>query len=46
MEEPLKLELINFIDAVREDREPLVNGVEGLNVLKTATEIIRNSGEN
>ncbi len=39
-EEPLKLELENFIDAVKNDKEPLVNGVEGLNALRIATEIM------
>lgn len=39
-QEPLKLELENFIDSIKNDKEPLVNGVEGLNVLRIATDII------
>jgi UDP-N-acetylglucosamine 3-dehydrogenase len=40
-QEPLKLELEDFIDSVKNDREPLVNGVEGLNVLRIATDIMK-----
>lgn len=40
-EEPLKLELENFIQAVKNDRQPLVPGEDGLLVLRIATEIIK-----
>ena len=36
--EPLKLELEHFLECIRLDREPLVNGPEGLKVLKIALE--------
>jgi UDP-N-acetylglucosamine 3-dehydrogenase len=40
-EEPLKLELENFIGSVKSGREPLVTGEDGLSVLRTASDIIR-----
>ncbi|MBN2331246.1 MAG: Gfo/Idh/MocA family oxidoreductase [Candidatus Aenigmarchaeota archaeon] len=40
-QEPLKLELEDFIDSVKNDREPLVSGAEGLNVLRIATDIMK-----
>jgi UDP-N-acetylglucosamine 3-dehydrogenase len=40
-EEPLKLELLDFVQAVKKDRSPLVTGEEGLDVLRVATEIIK-----
>jgi UDP-N-acetylglucosamine 3-dehydrogenase len=39
-QEPLKLELEDFIGAVRSGREPLVTGEDGVRVLRTAVEII------
>jgi len=35
-EEPLKLELMHFIDCVQNDREPLVSGKEGKHALEVA----------
>lgn len=35
-EEPLKLELLHFIDCVQNDREPLVSGEEGKHALEVA----------
>jgi len=40
-QEPLKLELMDFIAAVREKKDPLVTGEDGLKVLKIATEVMR-----
>ncbi len=40
-EEPLKLELENFVNAVKKGEEPLVTGEDGLNVLRIATEIMK-----
>lgn len=42
-EEPLKLELKDFIDAIKNDRNPMVSGDDGLKVLKTASDIIKTS---
>lgn len=39
-EEPLKKELEHFLDCIREDRQPLVSGIEGRAALKVALEII------
>ncbi len=39
-EEPLKLELADFLDCVRENRKPLVSGEDGLRALKLAQDII------
>ena len=39
--EPLKLELQDFLDAILKNREPLVNGEEGLKNLRVALEIER-----
>lgn len=38
-EEPLKAELESFIDCVRENKEPIVGGIEGRNALKVALDI-------
>lgn len=38
-EEPLKRELSHFIECVREDKKPLVSGLEGRDALKTALAI-------
>ena len=38
-EEPLKKELEHFIDCIREDRKPLVSGIEAKDALKVALEI-------
>ncbi|MCB9758072.1 MAG: Gfo/Idh/MocA family oxidoreductase [Candidatus Omnitrophica bacterium] len=38
-EEPLKEELKSFIECVRDDKPPLVSGVEGRNAVKLALEI-------
>ena len=40
-EEPLKLELADFVQAVKQDRQPLVTGEDGLEVLRIATDIIK-----
>lgn len=40
-EEPLKKELEHFIDCVRDNKRPIVSGVEGREALKVALEIIR-----
>jgi UDP-N-acetylglucosamine 3-dehydrogenase len=40
-EEPLKLELINFLEAIEKDQEPLVNGEAGLKALKIALEAVK-----
>lgn len=40
-EEPLKLELMDFIKCIQEKRKPLVSGLEGSQALKVAMEIIR-----
>ena len=38
-EEPLKRELSHFIECVREDKKPIVSGIEGRDALKTALAI-------
>lgn len=43
-EEPLKNELKNFLEAVENKREPLVNGREGLKTLEVALKIIECCG--
>jgi predicted dehydrogenase len=40
-EEPLKVELASFIDAVRSRTRPVVSGEEGLNALRVATGILQ-----
>jgi len=35
----------DFADAIREDREPLVNGVEGLRALKVVRAVYDSAGE-
>jgi predicted dehydrogenase len=40
-EEPLRAELISFIDAIREGRRPLVSGVDGRRALEVAQWIVR-----
>jgi len=35
-EEPLKLELLHFVDCVQHDREPMVSGEEGKHALEVA----------
>ena len=40
-QEPLKLELLNFVGAVREGKDPLVTGEDGLKVLRIATDVMR-----
>lgn len=40
-DEPLKKELEHFLDCVREDKQPVVSGVEGKEALKAALEITR-----
>jgi len=44
-EEPLKLELENFIEAVKKDGQPLVSGEDGLSVLRIAIDIIKSCGD-
>ncbi|UCD02642.1 MAG: Gfo/Idh/MocA family oxidoreductase [Candidatus Aenigmatarchaeota archaeon] len=39
-QEPLKLELQNFVDAVKSDKPPLVTGEDGLRVLKIAASVM------
>ncbi len=43
-EEPLRIELCNFIEAVKEKVEPLVSGDDGLEVLKIAERIMKSMG--
>jgi UDP-N-acetylglucosamine 3-dehydrogenase len=43
-EEPLKLELSDFIDSVRKDRKPLVTGEDGLRALRIATDVMEAMG--
>ncbi len=38
-EEPLKCELMDFVQAVRDKRQPLVSGEDGLRALKLAKAI-------
>ena len=40
--EPLKVELEHFLECVKEDKEPMVNGYEGLKVLEIAIKAERN----
>jgi predicted dehydrogenase len=40
-EEPLKVELSSFIDVIRKRSRPVVSGMEGLNALKVATDILQ-----
>lgn len=40
-EEPLRAELISFIEAIREGRRPLVSGVDGKQALEVAQWIVR-----
>ncbi|HEY4711623.1 MAG TPA: UDP-N-acetylglucosamine 3-dehydrogenase [Dehalococcoidia bacterium] len=42
-EEPLKLELMHFIDCVQNDREPLVSGEEGKHALEVALAAIESA---
>jgi len=44
-EEPLRLELCNFIEAVKGNGELLVNGNDGLEVLKIAERIMKSMGK-
>jgi UDP-N-acetylglucosamine 3-dehydrogenase len=39
-EEPLKLELLNVIEAVEQDKEPLINGEASLRVLEIAMNVL------
>jgi len=39
-DEPLKLEILDFIEAVSNHREPLVSGTDGLNALKIALDVV------
>ena len=39
--EPLKVELQDFIDAVKKGRHPLVSGEEGLKALRIATDVMK-----
>lgn len=43
VQEPLMLELKGFADAVAEERQPLVTGADGLNVLKVAEAVLASS---
>ena len=43
VQEPLMLELKGFVDAVREKRQPLVTGWDGLNVLRVADAALASS---
>jgi len=36
-EEPLKLELLHFLDCIKQDKEPLVSGYDAVKVLEIAT---------
>ncbi len=42
--EPLRLELQNFIDAVKKGKDPLVSGNDGLEVLKITESIMKSIG--
>jgi UDP-N-acetylglucosamine 3-dehydrogenase len=43
-EEPLKLELADFIESVRKDRPPLVSGEDGLQALGIAMDVMKSMG--
>ncbi|MDG6914200.1 MAG: Gfo/Idh/MocA family oxidoreductase [Nitrososphaerota archaeon] len=43
VQEPLTLELKEFISAIEEEREPLVTGRDGLNVLRVANAVLASS---
>jgi predicted dehydrogenase len=45
-EEPLKKELLAFIDCVRHNKKPIVSGVEGRNALKVALDITQQIWKN
>ena len=45
-DEPLKLEIVSFLDCVRASREPLVPGEQGRQALRVASEITRLCREN
>ena len=47
-EEPLKLELVHFLDCIKRDKEPLVNGYDAVKVLEIAikAEQVSRTGEN
>jgi len=46
-EEPLKLELVHFLDCIKRDKEPLVSGYDAVKVLEIATkaEQVSRTGE-
>jgi UDP-N-acetylglucosamine 3-dehydrogenase len=43
-QEPLKLELADFIDSVKNDRKPLVSGEDGLKAIKIAMDVMKAIG--
>jgi predicted dehydrogenase len=43
-EEPLKLELADFLDAVRDRRKPLVSGEDGFRALRLACDVVEAMG--
>jgi len=43
-EEPLRIELKNFIDSVKEDKEPLVSGKDGLEALRIVRDVMHSIG--
>jgi UDP-N-acetylglucosamine 3-dehydrogenase len=43
-EEPLKLELLHFIDCVQHDRKPLVSGEDGRHALEVAIAAVKSAG--
>lgn len=45
-EEPLKKELLSFVDCVRSSKKPIVSGVEGRNALKVALDITQKIWKN
>lgn len=44
-QEPLRLELENFVNAVRDDRSPLATGADGLQALALALALVRSGAE-
>ncbi|ABR54114.1 oxidoreductase domain protein [Methanococcus vannielii SB] len=43
--EPLKNEIIHFIDCVENNKKPLVSGLDGIHALKVALDALKNSKE-
>lgn len=45
-EEPLKKEITHFVDCVKNNKQPLVTGLDGLNALETAIYALKSSNGN